>query len=293
MEWNINARTGSPNYVIPVNLILNEIFEKNPHIFVLTEFVKSVGWLDLKSMLEEKYYMYDSPYFPHQNGICIRIKKGWGIEVVKPITHNQDSFFNLPDFYEVKVRVNSIELAVIGARIKIDCNRSNAKNKEIRHSEHKNRFEQFKRLVGYIESLTNVIILGDFNNSRILGDEMELNEEIIESIYQEKDSLEHNVQKMRSFLLRSTRKRVSLYYGEGLLSSVGAIWDNNDNIAKPPVENEKVVHKYDHLITNYVPKRIQYKWDFLKFYISEYFTKNGRIAIEYPDHAILIAEIDI
>ncbi len=293
LEWNINARTGFPGYMIPVNLISNAILEKAPHIFVLTEFVKSVGWLDLKGILEEKYDLFDSPYRPCQNGVCIGIRKGCGIEFLE--NKMEGSLFcpgiNSPDFYEVKVRVNSEDISVIGTRIQIDFCKADSKKQEIRLSEHKQRFEQYSRLVEYIQQRENVILLGDFNNSRILCDEMETNESTIEEIYSGKDSIEYNFQKIRSLIRQKTNQKFSLYTAQGDISSVGAFWDASEGRAVAPAPNSGARHKYDHLLTNYFPQKVQYHWDFLKWYRAESFTPNGKIKAGYPDHAILLAEI--
>ena len=42
--------------------------------------MQSAGWIDLKTILEEKYHVFDSPYLLGQNGICIGIRKECGIE---------------------------------------------------------------------------------------------------------------------------------------------------------------------------------------------------------------------
>lgn len=175
----------------------NEIFEKNPHIFILTEFVKALGWLDLKLILEEKYYVYASPFFSHQNGICIGIREECGIEVMGlgSEIRNLSSCLNTPDFYEVKVRVNSQIISIIGTRIKIDCRKAQSEDEEVQLSEHRQRFEQYTSLIKYIAQLDNgVIALGDFNNSRILFDENETDEEVINEFYDDKVSIEHSEQ---------------------------------------------------------------------------------------------------
>lgn len=294
-EWNINARSGFLGYTIPVTLIANEIFEKNPHIFVLTEFVKTLGWLDLKSILEEKFYVYDSPFFLHQNGICIGVRKECGIEFLGTETRNTifKSALNMPDFYEVKVRINSQTISVIGTRIRIDCRKANSSNKKERISEHRQRFEQYSNLVEYISQLDNVIVLGDFNNSRILSNENEIDEAIISNIYRGKDSIEHNFQKMRLFLQKKTDRKFSLYTAVGDRSSVGAYWDIAQKRATPPHQNECFKNKYDHILTNFCLQKAEYNWDFLNFYNLAQFASDGKIAAGYPDHAILIAEIKL
>lgn len=293
MEWNINARSGSADYIVPVHLISNEIFEKNPHLFVLTEFVKSVGWSDLKSILEEKYYVYESPYSPGQNGICIGIRRDCGIEYLETRTQTSvfDTNLNSPNFYEVRVKINSNIISIIGTRIQIDYYKAKSPKREDRISEQKQRFEQYVHLINYVSQLENVIVLGDFNNSRILGDEMELNEERIRTIYSGKDSIEYNFQAIRAFAKKKSDNKLSLYTPDGNLPSVGAFWDAQARKAKAPALNIAAKHKYDHLITNYFPEKLNYHWDFLKDYDASYFTAKGEIRAGIPDHAVLLCHL--
>lgn len=297
MEWNINARTGPNNYVIPVNLIVNQVFEKDPHIFVFTEFVQSAGWIDLKTILEEKYHVFDSPYLPGQNGICIGIRKECGIEYLesKSKTSAFEKHLNSPDFYEIKVKINSKVISVIGTRIRIDSCKAKSKKNNESISEQNQRFEQYKYLIEYISRLENdVIVLGDFNNSRILSDEMALNDDIINKIYLGKDSIAYNFQKIRAYVIKETNKKFSLYTPNGNDSSMGASW--GEQKATPPIQDSK--KKYDHLLTNFRPEKLEYDWDFLKFYDNiKYFTetRKGEYNIKrgYPDHAMLLATIKI
>ncbi|MGN0538953.1 MAG: endonuclease/exonuclease/phosphatase family protein [Candidatus Fimenecus sp.] len=298
MEWNIHAGTGFANYVIPVNLIVNQVFDAEPHIFVFTEFVQSAGWIDLKTILEKKYHIFDSAYLPKQNGICIGIRKECGIEFLS--TKSKNSVFGndlvLPDFYEVKVRVNSKEISVIGTRIRIDYYKARSKDDNERIDEQKQRFEQYSNLIiEHIAKLKNdVIMLGDFNNSRILGDEIKINIKDIDKIYSGLDSIEYNFQKIRAFAINETHNKLSLYTPKGDKSSIGAFWDFKNKKAKSPVSNSEQKHKYDHLITNFVPEKLEYNWDFLKLYDDiKYFNANGTIKRGYPDHAILLAVIKI
>lgn len=298
MEWNIHAGTGFANYVIPVNLIVNQVFKAEPHIFVFTEFVQSAGWIDLKTILEEKYHVFDSPYLPEQNGICIGIRKECGIEYLadKSKTSVFENDLDSPDFYEIKVRINSKEISVVGTRIRIDYHKANSKNNEKeRISEQNQRFKQYTKLIEYIATIKNdIVMLGDFNNSRILGDETELKDEKINKTYSGKDSIEYNFQKIRAFAINETHNKLSLYTPDGNVSSVGAFWDSKSEKAESPISNPKQKHKYDHLITSFVPEKLDYKWDFIKLYDDiKYFTAKGKIKRGYPDHAILLAIINI
>lgn len=292
MEWNINGRSGSAplGHCIPVNLIANEVLEKNPDIFVLTEFVPTAGWLDLKAILSRQYELFTSPYRPRQNGICIGVRKRGDITCLGERTLD---FPAGPDFHEVRVRVNGKELSVIGTRVQIDLKAADRRNDDrVRHSEQMQRFEQFQRLSAYIATLDNVVVVGDFNNSRIRGDENETDTKRVGDIYRELDSLYYNYQKIRATVERDTAGRCSLCTAVDGLASVGAQWGRADKgkayRALPPKEGRS---KYDHIIANAQWEvRAEYHWDFLDAYDEAQFEK-GKIRAGFPDHAVLLATV--
>lgn len=293
IEWNLNARTGFPNYVIPTNLISKVLLSKTPDVFVFTEFVQTTGWLDLKLLLENEYDIWVSPYVCGKNGICIGIRKDRGIEFVE--TKNEDDVFNncpnAPDFFEVKVKFRSDIISIIGTRIRIGNVNG---NKGIQ--EQKQRFLQYRNLVDYISEKENIILVGDFNNSRILGNEDESKIKKINEIYYDKDSKEHNFQKMRYYLTEKCSEKLLLHTPSGLLSSIGAIWNSEKKGAIQPKEDIKFINKYDHLITNFSSNNIEcleYQWDFLKFYNSDVFSTQNQIKPGFPDHAILFVRINL
>lgn len=93
--------------------------------------------------------------------------------------------------------------------------------------------------------------------------------------------------------MKKTNGRFLLYTPNGDYSSIGAFWDSTAGEAKAPIPNMTAKHKYDHLLTNYIPETLEYKWDFLRFYNITHFTEKRKIAVGYPDHAILLAKIKI
>lgn len=286
LEWNINARSGYGNYVVPVNIISNEILYNSPDVFVLTEFIQSIGWLDLKHILEKYYNVYENDYVPHQNGICIGIKKNSGIEYIDEVKHipNANKKLCVPDFYEIKVKINNRTMSIVGTRIKIDCQKAYSKNKKERLLEQQERFDQFKQLAIYFSTLKDVIVLGDFNHSRILDNYIGL------------DSEYYNYQKVCDFIKSISDDRIKMYSPQSTLSSVGAFW--NGKSAMAPIENSAQVHKYDHIITNFnlSYEGIVYKWEFLANYTFENFEYRGNksvIKAGFPDHALLMGNLNI
>ena len=108
-----------------------------------------------------------------------------------------------PDFHAVKIRINSVDISVVGTRIQI--------GPKLTKSEFKCRFSEFCAFVNYLTTLLetkNVIALGHFNNARILGNEGETNVEEIDKAYPENGvelvQSRYNLQKARAYLLRNT-----------------------------------------------------------------------------------------
>lgn len=287
MEWNVNGRSGSIplGHCMPVTLIADEVLEKSPDIFVLTEFVPTVGWLDLKAILSRQYELFTSPYRPYQNGLCIGVRKRGDITCLGERTLD---FPAGPDFHEVRVRVNGKEVSVIGIRVRINSKAADRRNGDrVRHSEQMQRFEQFQRLSAYIATLDNVLVLGDFNNSQIRGDENETDLKRVGEIYKGLDSFYYNFQKIRTIVEKDTAGRYSLYTAADGPASVGAHWGRTDCRALPP----KGPFKYDHIITNAQWEvSAEYHWGFLDAYDEAQFEK-GKIRAGLPDHAVLLATV--
>lgn len=108
-----------------------------------------------------------------------------------------------PNFHAVKIRVNSVDISVVGTRIQ--------NGRKLTKSEFKCRFSEFCAFINYLTTLLetkNVIALGPFNNARILGNEGETNVEEIDKAYQEHGvelvQSPYNLQKARAYLLRNT-----------------------------------------------------------------------------------------
>lgn len=59
LEWNIHGATDFNNYSIPI-FVADEVMKQDADIVVLTEFVITVGWHYIKSVLEKKYISFTS-----------------------------------------------------------------------------------------------------------------------------------------------------------------------------------------------------------------------------------------
>ena len=97
---------------------------------------------------------------------------------------------------------------------------------------------------------------------------------------------------MEEKIKEKTKEKFSLYTPGGNNSSIGAFWDSVTGKATSPILKPEGKHKYDHLLTNFIPEKLEYNWDFLKSYGNiKYFTAAGKINRGYPDHAMLLAVI--
>lgn len=291
MEWNINGRSGHVQSCLPAALIANQILKKSPHIFVLTEFVPTTGWSDLKALLADSFEVYASPYRPYQNGICIGLRRNCGITF---LSEEERSFPKGPDFYRIKIHISGVDIFVIGTRIQVGS--------KLTESEFQSRLSQFCTLADYLVSLPekdHVIALGDFNNARILGTGYETTQKEMEDVYTDKGGkgclqIIYGYQKMKEELLKRTENtgmHLSLVTPEGSLSSVGAKLQDGE-----AVHPKSQYHKYDHVLTSLKGVAASYDWAFLEDYGEEQFRWGRRgweIKSGFPDHAILDARLEL
>lgn len=297
MEWNINGRSSYGNYTVPVKLIADEIWEIEPDILILTEFVKSLGWGSLKDILEERYYIKSTSYVNGQNGILIGVRKRDRLCLVdnskRERLGEENDNCNMPDFLQVEVQIDGKPYQIIGTRVRIGCRKRGL-------PEQKSRMEQFLCLSNYIKSLDNVIVAGDFNNNRILGKEDSTYQDV-EDEYADKVSKDYNYQLICSKL----DEKYKFATPAGNLSSMGIYekeyYGKCRQIGEVYVrEDEKQRHKYDHFIVNKeINISCQYLWEFLKkrkcgdIFIYNRNKCGYEMKIGFPDHAILVGEMEI
>lgn len=295
MEWNINGRSGYAPFYMPVTLIANLLLKELPHIFVLTEFVPTAGWSDLKALLAGSFKVYASPYRRGQNGVCIGIRKNCGITFLSEEGH---IFPKGPDFHRIKIRVDGVIISVVGTRIQIDSK----KFEKSPECEFQSRSDQFCALADYLVSLhesEHIVTLGDFNNACIRGTGNEITQEEIEVAYTNEKGERllqtiYGYQKMKAEMLERTKntgRSLAFITPERESSYMVQIIGNK---AKAPKNH---CHKYDHVITS-LKGTAKYDWDFLEVYRQEQFEWNEQkhkkeIKAGYPDHAVLWAELEL
>ena len=164
-EWNIHmAATFSCNKGYSIKAwIADEILCDNPDVIVLTEFVVSKGWDYFQGKLEEKEYFWFVSNTSGKNGILIAIKNNASYDFSSIFNYEHDAVNNseiffvnkvenediilLPDFFEIKLKINQKETSIIGVRIREG-----------------NKKSQFQALDQYLSKLNHsVVCVGDFN----------------------------------------------------------------------------------------------------------------------------------
>lgn len=150
MEWNIHGMAGYGNYYIPVRIIVDSVLEMNkPKIVILTEFVKSTGYLDLKSALNHmNYEVFATEYEPNTNGILIALdKRTFNTEIEGISLENTE---NYPNYFQINTtlkNINNEKISIIGIRI-----REGAEEEQLSNGiDHLNKIEN------------HFICMGDFN----------------------------------------------------------------------------------------------------------------------------------
>lgn len=287
LEWNINGRAGYGDYVVPIRLIADEILKKAPDIFVLTEFVKSLGWRDLTAILEERYEICTTPYVPGENGILLAVAKKEGISVGDARIRNEawsrqaDSF---PDFLEQDVLINGSRVKIIGTRIQVGTQK--APEEDFSH-----RARQFQALWHYVRTVDYpTVVIGDFNHGVIRNEG--------DKYY----TYPPDCARCRYSYQHIWRTVEPMENGNGwtLMTPAGGDADPFSFVAKvghAQESGQEVVKsiKEDHLIVSrgIQVKNMEYTWDFVT-------RKNGYRTLRaedfkpdlgLPDHAMLVAEI--
>lgn len=272
IEWNINSRAGYTSN-IPVNLIIDQILEINPDVVILTEFVKTLGFLDLKTILEEKYYVYTTDYKPNQNGILIAIAKKDGISVTTESIKNLNNE-NMPDFLEKDILVNqNRKIKIIGTRIQTNT-KDTPTQQELNEDFH-NRNKQFENCINYTETVNYDTIIGsDFNHGAIKS---------------ETD---------KNYVYKGISREFYSYQ---------QIWRKTENNFKLVTPHRGNYHKFSYIDKNNIPikedhfiiskslniESSDYNWNFItkKNGYGDIQPRDYKSFLPLPDHAIAILEI--
>lgn len=302
MEWSLNLSSSRDkkvsDFVIPT--IINGLDEeRKPDVVFLMESVKENSkWQEQVKELKKYYNIFESYNFKG-NSIMIAVRNNIAVDgVVGKIPGV--AFNNSPNFLHVIIKIHGVKYNLIGVRIKIGTRKSknDLKADTLRKNEqdYKDRKKQFDIFNNYLSDIENAIVMGDFNNPRILGDEEADYNTNVEDIYwgnaewdgkkEIKLSRFYNYQMIRSCLDEGFK----LITPKGEQGSIGRI-------------NKKVLKSYedsklDHLIVSrdirILESKLVYEWKPIKDNLGKYkFNERGEVEKGYPDHAILYAEIDL
>lgn len=143
IEWNINQRSNwNAKGSIPV-WVSDEINKLKPEVAIITEFSKTLNWLNEFAYKLNEYNVFTSTN-PRGNEILIAVKKEIKIIAIKELPFQQLT----ANFLQINVEHQGKPLTIIGVRIKID-----------------DKINELNQLSAYLGSLDaeNVIVLGDFN----------------------------------------------------------------------------------------------------------------------------------
>lgn len=281
MEWNINGRSGySCAYAIPP-FIADIIVKQKVDIVVLNEFVLTAGWSYLKNVMEKEFILYTSTYVTGQNGIFIAVKKnidGLDSNATKICSDIDSDQPEKPNFLQVTVNYKSNLLTIIGTRIRI------SDSSKVDYQERK---VQIDSLVDHSADIkNNVIIIGDFNNSKICGDENKSYNDVKESYhYTSRGELSVLYDTYNYHIIKDTFE----HHGFSVFTPNKGKWSW--------VDSYKNKYKQDHIISRGVRvSEKEYSWFYVNKdngygYLKQEDYKSNLVG--YPDHAILTADIEL
>lgn len=271
IEWNINQRLNYAKKNMP-EWIADVIKQQDADIVILTECFKENNWEEVKKKaFDDEYYVFTSDNFQSgNNDIAIAVKRE-NLDVM--YSKSFLSFnHNVPDHLEVKCKTkDNKEFSVVGMRIHATNISPNEK------------VEEMRLVLESVRDEKTVIIGGDFNNNRRgynapEGWHLEKLDKIIINQFK-----------------RYTPQGSSIYAEESFNSSSAYEFALDHFLIKGIEENKIVLKPYNRDFTE--KDKEVYKWgrDF-QVYLGK--DEDGRSKYDsvhppYPDHAILIAEIDI
>lgn len=268
MEWNINQRGRSSNYI--PDCIVDQI-EEDINIIILTEFnnnAKNVK--EFKSKLVSKGFQYVTTNYTIQeyaNDILIAIKstKNANIEIEDfewKHAYSSDLNFNelseIPENLCVKLSICNRKVNLWGVRIK-----------ELK-SDYVGRLHQMLNLMSWINPREINILAGDFNNLRENTQVSSWSLQILDEILDDK-------------YVRITPENHSW----GVSQKCDGTFDGY-------IKNDHLIHSKCNEIQNV--KVEKYNWDFLDIDVNcKLKEESSRIHIEngIPDHGILRVEMEI
>lgn len=298
LEWSLNM--SSDKDAKPYKDFFVEIYKINPDVVFLMETVKNNENILMNSDLYTTIIESDNPTGGNTVTIAIKtelLHTGRIKVISKYKKMNGSDFYSSPNFAQVDISINGFVYNLIAIRI-----RTNNSNIE----DFKDRRKQLNNFLNYVSAIENPIIMGDFNNSFIHGYIKTSANSIINDVkYKDKIQVKSNYfyQKIAEDFENIA---LTVYTPVNGYSYGLCIDEKNKTIKKGYNYENKTCDwgylKIDHLVINnsYLKvNQIKYQWDFLEQVKGDVQMieldrkRNMRIKKGFPDHAILIADVEL
>jgi len=278
LEWNINQRNWK-NANIP-DFVAGEIIkprsDASPDVVALTEFARGIGWDNFQAVLKGNgYTLFYNPN-TNEKGVLLAIKDSKYLKVVSEASVEMGSDPSLcPHFLQLTVEYAEVPLTIICTRILIE--------KES-NGDYKKRKIQLDSLINHLTVGQKTILLGDFNNSYIRGQE---NEEYsrVSNEYKGKATEFYNYHMLKD---EFNKVGFKVHTPKGKTNSWGGYIKNDHIIASDDVKISSVEYSWRFIENN--PNYYNVNPNDSKSW-ENWRTKKDRIG--YPDHAILTATAEI
>lgn len=264
IECNVHGLNSNscPDY------IASEIKRQDADIAILTEYVENANYDGaFENLIKESYHLFRQPKPVKGNGVLIAVKKSEDIQLdcrsrfySIPAKENKSDY---PEFLHAFIKYKDVPITIIGLRVRTA-------------KDYKLRCKQVDSILQYIKNLDNkyqhkIIVAGDFNNSRIIGEENEYDHR---GQYAGLDTQHYNLQLIKSkfkesgfFVFNSTPK--------------GSVFNTYSQVFG------SYTYKQDHIFVKGLNiSDTQYDWSYKE---QNYIRDGGR----NPDHAILKANIEV
>lgn len=291
--WNINQRSSGQE--IPPFVSKEIIKANNADIVVLTEFISATNEIRIQNVheffnietddnnLRKKYDCYYNIDRKDDNGILIAIKKDFAkkkdIRRISKIEKINSMRTEQPNFLQLDIVIDGELMSIIGTRTRV--------------TGYVERREQILSLIEHINTLTyeKIIVAGDFNNSKICGDENKRYADVRENYH-------YTSMKTISDLFDTYNYHIlkdDFYNYAGMDVSTPKSEPNKPTWSW--VDKYRNKYKQDHIISRGVNvSATEYVWDFVNK-DNGYSGKNPQdyksSLVGYPDHAILTANVEL
>ena len=278
MEWNLNF--ASSDDVKPASFIRDYLIED--YINVFTEVRANEGLQEIGNELDYDSILSDDTE-ESSNQIVIMAPKAYNLQEVQGALGKSPA----PDFLHGIITVDQKKVNIIGTRIRV--------------LDYKERFKQLQALNEYIENINGAVVcMGDFNSGQIRGDEKASYNEV-KSLYEY--TKEKKLSDLRFYNFHIIKEifleKAHLIEPKGEDNSWGLLERNGKILPGYPgarVKNDLLLYSKDlNLVSSF------YSWKHVRdneqIYLDMLFKNSKRqgnkIEHGYPDHARLIAELEV